>query len=256
MTNSDPQGDAARQRFVAFLDDAEVQRSKIRFWWRDDDAIEATPPLETLLALSDRHNLPLGLAVIPKNASDALSTRLAPEKRVTVLQHGWQHKLNNPDGETKAELGDHRPLDEILRELRLGRERLEALFPTRFLPVLVPPWNRIGTAVNRARHEVGLVGLSTYGPNADGPHCVNTHLDIFDWPGTRGPLSRTAAYTTLSDEMERRLAGDAEPIGILTHHLIHRPESWEFLEELFALTARHPALEWPSVPKLFALPSP
>ena len=41
-------------------------------------------------------------------------------------------------------------------------------------------------------------------------------------------------------ELERRLAGDPEPIGIMTHHLVHEEASWDFLDELFGLTARAP----------------
>lgn len=257
MSFNDAEGDAERERFVALLRAAETLSAPIRLWWRDDDAETTTQQLEVLLALARRHDLPLGLAVVPKKATEALAARLAGEDRVSVLQHGWQHKRNSPDGEKKMELGDHRPLAEILAELRLGFERLAALFPERFLPVLVPPWNRISAAVNAAKYEVGLIGLSMFGPqSADDRHWVNTHLDIFDWQGTRGPLSRAAAYAVLCRELERRTAGDREPIGILTHHLIHTPESWAFLEELFGLTAGHPAIEWPPVAKLFALPAP
>jgi hypothetical protein len=33
------------------------------FWWRDDDAVQRTPQLDTLLAMANGH--PLSLAVIP-----------------------------------------------------------------------------------------------------------------------------------------------------------------------------------------------
>jgi hypothetical protein len=253
----DAEGDAEKERFVALLRDAERHSAKIAFWWRDDDAETTTPQLEMLLALASRHDLPLGLAVVPKGVTAALAARLTGQDRVSVLQHGWQHKRHSPDGEKKMELGDHRPLAGVVAELRLGFERLAALVPERFLPILVPPWNRIGKVVNAARHDVGLVGLSMFGPqSADDPHWVNTHLDIFDWQGTRGPLSRSASYAVLCRELGRRIEGDREPIGILTHHLIHAPESWAFLDELFALTAGHPAIEWPAVADLFALPAP
>jgi len=36
------------------------------FWWRDDDAIAATPELDRLLALAQ--DAPIGLAVIPAQA--------------------------------------------------------------------------------------------------------------------------------------------------------------------------------------------
>ncbi len=41
------------------------------------------------------------------------------------------------------ELGLHRPKSVVLDELRDGMLKLSQLFKTRFVPVLVPPWNRI-----------------------------------------------------------------------------------------------------------------
>src|SRR5205823_4246421 len=60
-------------------------------WWRDDDAIAATPALERLLELRQRHDLGLMLAVIPARAADSLVDRLAREPAVAVAQHGWAH---------------------------------------------------------------------------------------------------------------------------------------------------------------------
>jgi hypothetical protein len=227
----------------------------IAFWWRDDDAEDVTPQLERLLKLSGRFALPLGLAVVPSGATQALAARLAHEPQVAVLQHGFRHDRHSPAGEKKAEFGDHRPLAAMRDELHGGRERLQLLFPN-FLPVLVPPWNRIGETGDAARRAAGLTGLSLYGPmRSPDPHQVNTHLDIFDWKGTRGPMARARAFSILSDEVERRLAGNPEPLGILTHHLIHQDASWALLEELFADLREHPAATWPEIPHLFGLPA-
>lgn len=249
------EGDAEKARFLALLEEAQARSTTLTFWWRDDDAETATPALEKLLSLRRRHGVPLGLAVIPMGATRELALRLAGEPCLAVLQHGWRHARHNPEGEKKAELGDHRAVAVVLDELKAGAARLRALFGERFLPVLVPPWNRIGAEVNAARASVGLAGVSLYGEkrSAD-PHWINTHLDIFDWKGTRGPLQRRRAFAILSQEIERRLAGDAEPLGILTHHLRHEPASWALLEEIFAATARHSAVAWPPLDALFRLP--
>jgi hypothetical protein len=255
MTTLDHEGDAAQSEFLTALDEAAAKSIKVDFWWRDDDVVTVTPQLETLLALARRFGVPLALAVIPKDATQELAERLSREPAVSVLQHGWRHKRHSPSNEKKMELGDHRPLEEITSELRLGYERFAELFPEHFLPVLVPPWNRIGAGVSAARHEIGLVGLSSFGPRSGAdPHVINTHIDIFDWQGARGPLPRARAYAMLSRELQRRLAGSTEPIGLLTHHLIHNGESWAFLEELLATIARHRAVSWPAIPALFNLP--
>jgi hypothetical protein len=251
---SDPEGNAQRKAFLQLLEAAAERSRTIAFWWRDDDAEDATPQLDQLLKLSRRFDLPLGIAVVPKGATQDLAARLAGEKQVAVLQHGFGHLRHSPAGEKKAEFGDQRPLAEMQRELEVGRQQLGAMFAT-FVPVLVPPWNRIGAAGDAARRAAGLSGLSLYGPNRSGdPHQVNTHLDIFDWKGTRGPMARAAAYGVLCAELRRRLDGNPEPVGILTHHLIHQPASWALLDELFAELREHRAATWPAIPDVFALP--
>lgn len=213
-----------------------------------------TPALDRLLILARRHGLPLALAVVPKGATEGLAQRLASEPNVGVLQHGWRHRNHAPAGERKMELGDHRPLGEVVEELRAGFGRLTSLFREKFHPVLVPPWNRISAAVADASIDLGLAGLSTFGPApAEDRHQVNTHLDIFEWRPERRPLSRVEAYAVLSLEIERRLTGEDEPIGILTHHLVHEEESWDFLDELLGSITKHPAVRWPTVGALFGL---
>ena len=247
--SADGEGDAARIRFLDLLDHAP---QPIVFWWRDDDAEDVTAALDRLLSLAKRHDLPLALAVVPKGATAALAKRLASEPRVAVLQHGWQHANHAAAGEKKIELGGARLVADILRELRGGRARLGSLFAAKALPVLVPPWNRIADDVRAATPKLGLVGLSTFGPAPAGARpWVNSHLDIFRWRPERRPLSRTEAYARLAAEVERRLAGSAEPIGILTHHLVHDAASWALLDELFAAVAKHPGARWPEISELF-----
>jgi hypothetical protein len=223
----------------------------LSFWWRDDDAVTTSPALHRLLGLAQSYALPLAVAVVPKRATEELAKRLLNEPKVAVFQHGWSHRNYAPPGERKMELGDHRPLDEIVRDLSAGFDRLSKLFAGKFCPVLVPPWNRISAAVQDASKGIGLLGLSTFGP-ADSPHRVNTHIDIFRWKPDRHPHSRAEVYSVLHTELERRLRGEDEPIGILTHHLVHEEVSWDLLQELFELTARHPAIEWPDIRGLFA----
>jgi len=247
-------GDTERQRFVESLNLAAARGMKIPFWWRDDDAVDATPAFEQLLALSRKYHVPLALAVVPKQATAALAARLESEPSVSVLQHGWRHRNHALSDEKQMELGDHRPADAVLEELRLGFDRLAELFPAQFLPVLVPPWNRIADSIRVRRQEIGLKGLSTFGKAPSGEPCwINTHLDIFEWRPIRRPLEPSEAYAILATEMDRRLTGDPEPIGIMTHHLVHDAASWAFLDEFFELIERHPAVVWSLHNGLFGL---
>src|SRR6185437_11578253 len=101
-------------------------------WWRDDDAVAATPQLDRLLLLAG--TVPVALAVIP-----ALATALADAPRVAVLQHGWQHADRAEHGK-KSEYPEGRSAAVVGAEIGAGRARLKALFGPRASPVFVPPW--------------------------------------------------------------------------------------------------------------------
>ena len=236
---------------IARLADTE---NRVAFWWRDDDAVEPTPALERLIGLSEKYAVPLALAVIPKPVDPALADRVAKNKTVTVLQHGWAHINHQPAGEKKAELGDARPKEVVLDELAEGHDRLTELFDDRFQPVLVPPWNRIAPdVVERRKTYAWLIGLSTFGPVLDeDPYQVNTHLDIIDWRGTRGFIGWQRAWDVLDREIALRLDGaSSEPIGLLTHHLVHDEACWDFLDTFLGCLDLRPPIVWPTVPELF-----
>ncbi len=228
------------------------------FWWRDDDAVAPGSALERLLGLARRHELPLALAVIPAGAGPALAAALDRIPRLYVLQHGFAHANHAPEGEKTVELGAHRPMPEILGELRRGRRQLRRLFDRRLVPALVPPWNRIDPSVVRRLPGLGFTGLSTFRARprpapAPGLRQVNCHIEIMDWQ-TRGFIGREQALAFAVDHLAGRREGRAdagEPTGLMTHHLAHDEAAWRFLERFFVATTRHPAARWRTARALF-----
>lgn len=235
-------------------------------WWRDDDAVAPSPGLDRLLDLA-ASAAPLALAVIPAEAAPALATRLDghaaanPTAEIHVLQHGWAHRNNAPDGEKKCELVDparHRALPD---ELRRGRLRLEEIFGARCAPVLVPPWNRLDPALLPHLPGLGFTGLSTYKARAGaqpapGLTQVNCHLDILQWRPERRFLGTRAALDLLCGHLAARRGGDAdpaEPSGILSHHRVHDAAAWDFLAELLARLGAHPAARLLQPAEVFAM---
>lgn len=211
-------------------------------WWRDDDAVEPTAELDRLLDLSAASAVPLTLAVIPEGTGAPLAERLAGLGGISVAVHGWSHRNHAPSSEKKQELGVHRPVGVVLDELAKGLAHLRALHPARFVPMLVPPWNRIAPGVVEGLPALGFAALSTFGPAKTAPlQVVNTHVDLMDWHRTRG--GRPTGE--LLDELARVIDGNAlEAIGILSHHLVHDAQCWSFLGTLFALTRSHPGCRW------------
>ncbi|MBB4576472.1 polysaccharide deacetylase family protein [Rhizobium lentis] len=226
-----------------------------RLWLRDDDAVEPTPDLERLLALAGENGIPLTLAVIPALTGEALAARLAAEEGVAVAVHGWSHTNHAGPERKKQELGGERPAEVVLGELRAGWQLLKRLHPARFLPALVPPWNRIDAALIPALPQLAFAALSVYGRAREGGPIplLNTHVDIIDWHGPRGGRSKEELVAELVAELRDRFAGNDEPIGVLTHHLVHDDAAWDFLADLFAVTADHPAVSWSSAATLLKL---
>lgn len=226
----------------AALDRAGASGITVPFWWRDDDAVAPTPALEHLLALARAEAAPLGLAVIPEKATDALRDRLAGEPLVTVLVHGIAHTNNALPGQKKQELVSARR--EILTALRNCRAQLAAQFGPQALPVLVPPWNRIAAELAAQLPVLGFAGLSTFGPEVahEGLSVLNSHVDPIDWKGGGGVSGAVAHihHTTalIDDVVAGRRSG---AIGLLTHHLVHDAWIWRFVERWISTVAHHPA---------------
>lgn len=218
---------------------------KVKFWFRDDDAIEPTPALDRLLSLANRFDVPMALAIIPQPTGEALAKRLAGESRVTATVHGWTHQNHAPDDTKKQELGLHRPQAVVLDELHRGFDKLKALYDKQFVPLLVPPWNRIDDALLPHLASFGYRAVSVFGLAEQAPvGLINTHIDIMRWHGIRGGLPHAEVIGRLVEELRIRFDGHDESIGVMTHHLVHDDLAWDFVETLFEETADHAAIEW------------
>jgi hypothetical protein len=220
-------------------------------WWRDDDAADAGPALDRLLALHRESGVPLALAVVPALATRALAGRLAGEPDVDLLQHGYAHANHATGPEKKIELGLQRPAMHVLGDLGTGRMAMEQLFGSRALPVLVPPWNRIAPPLVPTLPEIGFTGLSTFGARkrvhpVRGLLEINTHLDVIDWKDGRRFVGEKAVLDMLVIALARsRQSSGAmanEPIGVLSHHLAMDGGTWDFLSSLWQRATSLPGL--------------
>ena len=214
------------------------------FWLRDDDATQPTALLDRLLDLSERFSIPMTLAVIPEPTGEALANYLGGNERIDVAVHGWAHRNHARPDEKKRELGLHRPKEMVLGELEAGYDRLMQLHQNRFVPMLVPPWNRIDAEIVEALPKLGYRALSVYGPDKSGAvPLINTHVDVIDWRGTRGGRDHDVLFAETAARM-RQVRETGGTVGILTHHLDHDEAVWSFLQKLFMMTANHPGGRW------------
>ena len=218
-------------------------------WWRDDDAVAATPELDALLRLAGE--VPLALAVIPADARPDLAAALDPFPRIAVLQHGWRHANHAATGK-KSEFPPERPAAEVAAELAEGQVRLRTLFGPRALPVFVPPWNRFAAEFLPLLGAAGIAGLSAMASREvpalpRGIVRTDVHVDLVAWKQDRGFIGAPAALAGLVGQLRaRRLGGGdlAAATGILTHHLVMDRATAGFLDRLIALIDGHRAVCW------------
>ena len=224
----------------------------------------STAELERILDLAQKYEAPLGLAVIPQGMDDTLAAKIQSLAQVTVLQHGFSHGNHAPPNEKKVELGSHRPPAVVHRELAAGFEILRDAFGGQFLPVLVPPWNRIATPLLEELAQTGFAGLSTFGPRAEprqkhesaGLRIVNTHVDFIDWKNHKRFVGAPRAVEAIVTHLKGRRLGhfdSSEPTGLLTHHLVHDEDCRAFLARLLAALDEHPAVKWLNAEAVFGL---
>lgn len=205
-------------------------------WWRDDDAVAPTPALDRIAGLSSALRMPLNLAVIPAGATEDLADYCADHTRLIPLVHGWAHQNHAPDGAKKAEFNHPRPA--LVTDAKRGLARLRTLFGETLVPVFVPPWNRISPDLLQALPGLGYAAVSTFTPRthrmaAPGLVAINTHLDPIDWRGGGGVIAEDVLIARTVALLEDRRAGRAdphEPLGLLTHHLVHDAAIWAFTE--------------------------
>ena len=220
-------------------------------WWRDDDAVDATPALDRLLAIAEKFSAPITLAVIPAKAKRALAERIAGYDHVQLAQHGFAHTNNGAENAKKIELGGDKPLGAVIADLASGQSLFVATFGVQ-PKVLVPPWNRIDEAVARALPGLGFECLSCFAAKPaledmpTGLHRLSTHLDPIAWRGDRGFMGDDEALAPFIDQLRQQRARETimEPAGLLTHHLDHNAAVWQFTEALVELVHDHPGACW------------
>jgi len=228
------------------------QERTATLWWRDDDAISPGPKLERLISMTSTSGLLL--AVIPANVNSSLKLEIANAAHVQVAQHGYAHINHAPRGQGLGawEIGLHRGHGAVLDDLDKGRVILEDLFSDDFLPVLVPPWNRIDPALFGAIAARHYCAISAFGPrtaseSVPGLNQINAHCDPIRWKGGPHFAGEAKTLDQLTAHLQSRRTGSVdahEPTGFLTHHIDLDDAGWEFCERLVSVIDEHSGAQW------------
>ena len=208
---------------------------QVRLFLRDDDAISDTPALRKLSEMCEQNTAPLLLAVIPKFADNSLAELVKQSPLLTPAVHGFAHFNHSPLGHKTCELDRFRPLDVVIGEMKTAHQKMFTLFDGYISALLVPPWNRIHDEIVPHVVHSGFTGISAHGwrsPPTPIP-TVNVHLDIMHWSGGTVGRDREWIYSELCENLATARESGWQPIGILTHHLVHDEQAWEGLEAIF-----------------------
>jgi hypothetical protein len=247
------------------LDRWSLQGLKARFWVRDDDACEMSGQLDRLRGLADRHDINIGLAIIPAKVHHNLVNAFPHlGKRFQPMCHGWQHANYGQAGQPE-EFGDCRPL----RALREDAEKAYKVFTGHFgidCPIFVPPFSRIASDLVTDLPRIGFAGLSA-GPGLMERRLLrlsahlpwmpvlrlrtetpvprfDVQIDLIDWSRSTARQPETVAADLVANLRLRRrgfLPCD-RPIGLLTHHLVHDEPIWRLCDDILEMLKRHEAV--------------
>ncbi len=229
-----------------------AEERQIPIWWRDDDAVGHTPELEHLIALSQEVGVPVHLAIIPAHATDGLKETVQGSDHLIPLVHGWAHVNHSPPALKKAEFGAVRDKQAVQKDIASGFEKMTDLFGANLCPIFVPPWNRVDPAYLPMFAAQGYRAISTYLPrrqieDVPGLENINTHVDPIAWKTTRGlvrPEHLIARTVQLLQDRRSGITDASEPLGYLTHHLVHDAAIWDFSRQFLSELREGPTIVW------------
>ena len=231
----------------------------VEFWWRNDGAVSKTKELSQLSSLASNEGVSIGVSIIPERMSSDIIGHFEDLNNIFILQNGFKHINYAPSSEQKIELGKHRPIKNITRELKIGHNKLYSAFNSNFLPILVPPWNRISSELVSCLPSLGFHGLSCYKPRSldfqvSNIVQINTHIDLIDWSGNKRFIGTGAALALACQHLSNKREGrvdPSEPTGLLTHHLLMDFPSWAFVGAFVRRTKSISGVKWKCIPEVF-----
>jgi hypothetical protein len=212
--------------------------------------------LERLLQLSAGLEVPLNLAVIPGALNPSLVDCLSGQPQVTVLVHGWTHTNHSSDEHSNCEFPLTRPVAETKVELTNALSTLRQAFGEQCVPVFVPPWNVFPSELEPILSELGYGGISL---GTEGIHAVafqenglvraDINMEPLNW-NTLGLENVAASARAFARRLRQ---GSQGSFGVLTHHLIHNRDIWEFCERFWRMVSSHERAEVVSARTIFSL---
>jgi hypothetical protein len=215
-----------------------------RFFFRADDVGAPGNRFRELLAVFQKYQTPLCLAVVPAwLTAQRWRVLKALGKKTPGLwcwhQHGWRHVNHEPRGK-KQEFGAVRENRAIRNDVLRGRRRLEAIMGEDFYPVFTPPWNRCDERTITALKEFGYYGISRNpGAMPLTPASLtdfSIHVDLH----TRKGKKAFKEWDTFFFEMKAAVSSGW--CGMMIHHQRMNDTAFIFMDRLLKYLRYHPRI--------------
>lgn len=241
------------------------------FWVRDDDASSLTDQFFRLDEFARRHDITVGLAIIPNALEDGLAAWLGQGTTPFYpMCHGFDH-TNHARRGWPTEFSSDRPVSVMTHELNRAHQRFSAAF--KVTPTFVPPYNRIASSMAARLPDLGFEVLSHTPPRRwlrfsrlsacmtlpfnglfrpVAPGTLDVHVEPIEW-STVSVLSLDRVIEALVGELQLRRKGyiaSHTPIGFLMHHLVHDADIWSLSDEIPTRLKSMPAVCFPPVSAL------
>jgi hypothetical protein len=267
---SQPWDDAQRE-----LDCWACQGLQATFWVRDDDAVRTSDPLARLHDLAEKHDITIGLAVIPAGLHPSLPEYIRRDgRRFHPMCHGWRHVNHARTGRRPGEFGRDRPTSSLVDDARLAQRAFSRYFSDTEA-VFVPPFGRISRTLVTVLPEIGFSGISGAAGwlerklsrladwNIHVPRVaslcrshvprLDVQIDPIDWRGrtAHDPAVISQALVRCLRARRSGLLDSKLPIGLVTHHLDHDESVWLACDALLQLLRRHEATNFLHVDQFF-----
>ncbi|MGZ5398537.1 MAG: hypothetical protein ACXWDM_00900 [Nocardioides sp.] len=225
-------------------------------FFRIDDAGRENARLAAMLDRFEEHRVGVDVAVIPVLVRSPLASALLPRVDaggVRLHQHGLAHANHEPTGR-KHEFGPSRSRAQQVADVAVGRNLLLGWFGEPAVdPVFTPPWNRCTSETGAAllAHGLRVLSRDLTAPPLRRPGLVEVPVTV-DWFTHRQGLRYTPA------ELAARLADqvrNGDPIGVVLHHAVTDADELVRVDELLALSARHPLIRITSIREQAGVPA-
>ncbi|MGL1932616.1 MAG: polysaccharide deacetylase family protein [Desulfotalea sp.] len=202
-------------------------------FFRADDIAVPSDKYSQLMAIFQRHQLPLALALVPTWLSEKRWNDILEIAGNNTLwcwhQHGRLHRNFEPTGK-KYEFGPSRKNEELELHLLRGKMTLEKFVGSRLSPLFTPPWNRCSELTLHYLVKHGFKAISrSRGAKPKSPHNLpdlQVNVDLH----TRREENAEKCFQDLLMELEKSLQ---EPLcGIMIHHQCMNKNAFLLLEIL------------------------